>query len=464
MTRGLTGSTAARQSPNGSGLLPLSLPGNLGRPVLSGSRPTFASLPLGVQFAAAGVFTANWDHLGIDIGGRTLKFSHAALVFAFVLALHRRSVPSSLSIDSRLQLVRRVACILLVLYVFRSVILDRVVSGLVASLALAIPMAGMFALLRWRDYGRVFLNAYIGGLTIASLAAVLEFFVRLYGFRWVTDYNAYSLGVPRAAGFAIEAAYFAAPGFTALLLAVMCLDPGRFRTTAVLLISGGLVAANARIVLVQIAVLALLALRALVLGRFVLGPSRYFVKRNLPLMALIVMIVLIVFPGISGILADRAASVLDPDHAASNAPRIRSAAEVLGVVEEEIILGVGPGQLGVAIDGRTATRDAEKVANNVVLQLAVDVGAFGVILLLVMSNAVWRMGSRSERGPTMRIATCWFLLIWVAGAVTSNFSDSEHWLLLGLSGGMFESEERSLGSVSRASGNSRHLANGGAGS
>lgn len=121
-------------------------------------------------------------------------------------------------------------------------------------------------------------------------------------------------------------------------------------------------------------------------------------------------------------------SVFDPTEQTSNAPRLNLYRSVAAVALQHPILGVGPGQLGVAL-GQPSARI---VANDIWLQA----GADGGIVLLVLEGAVIVIvviiGLRRWLSVLQPLIVTWVTVIGVAGMLTSIFFDLKVWVVLAL--------------------------------
>lgn len=130
-------------------------------------------------------------------------------------------------------------------------------------------------------------------------------------------------------------------------------------------------------------------------------------------------------------------SIFDPHEATSNAPRIAMYKAALQVDLRHPFTGVGPGELGSALQGSQYVRvpaDSTVVANNIWLQAAADGGAPMLLLELAVAIGVATGYFRSMRSAIQPLFAVWIAVLGVAGMLTSYYFDSKIWAVLGMLG------------------------------
>jgi len=419
----------------------------------SALRTLRSTRPRSLLLVWAGAATASWDVVGVDLAGRTLKLTTLCFLLGavFWLAEHR-SAWRWTTLPTRHRLTVGLTLTLLGWMGIRSVFTSAPISSLSGFAAQLIPAGAPFIAVLWhRTWASTIVRAFVYGMAATSVAAIYEVIAKSNGWYWPTAYEAKVNGTFRAAGFAFEAAYFAAPAVAAIVICLFWWPRGVGRLGILAVIFAAIVAANARIVFVQI-VVAFIVLVAL--GLWMRGAQRVQLLRGLAGVVLIGAIVglgvLLLSPSMVGTIGDRAASIFDPNEVTSNSPRLEEAERVGDVIIDHPIIGIGPGRLGDEfrargfVDDATQNNDATYVTNNTWTQSLVD---GGVIALALQLAVVVSVIAGTRRAITMReaaVLTAWLSLVLAAGLTVSNFWDTELWLLLACHLGL-TSDERTPG-------------------
>lgn len=387
-----------------------------------------------------GAFTANWDVVGVDIAGRTLKLT----TLAFLIAVVWRVVedPSVVRWSSTPSRYRIAVALLIALWAWmflRALMTGDVARSLLGFAAQLLPAGLPFvAVILHRRHVTAIVRAFVIGMVVSSALAIYEFVARTNGWFWLTDYRARVDGTPRSASLAYEAAYFAAPAFAALILLLSWWQGRRWRVLLASVLAGGLVVANARIIAVQVVVaVAVLILLAIVMQ----GAQRARLVRGLGLTAALgvgsMAIAWIAAPSVLERIGERVSSIFDPDEVTSNVPRLETNEWTAQIIADHPIAGIGPGRLGVELEARgfvadVAERgDAVFVTNNIVTQTLVDGGAVALMLQIAFLLAIVARTRRDLDVPAAAVFTGWATLVFAAGLTVSNFWDTEPWVLLG---------------------------------
>ena len=393
--------------------------------------------PLSALAACAGAFTVNWDVVGADLGGRTLKIN--ALFFGASILLGLADPVALRTAFSATRRERRFIAALSVLLLWllvRSIVVGS--QGLSGFAAVLIPAVVPFvAVLRQRRWAESIVRAFVLGMVFSSVLAVYEFVARQFDMPWMTGYEAFVGTVPRSAALSFEAAYFAAPAMAALIICWAAWPSGRVRTIQMVVLGLGIAAANARIAFVQIAIAALIFMAVRVRGSL---EQRSQLRRRLlvaTVSALGCLVVVTTFqPQFATTLGERLGSIVDSEEVTSNAPRLEAYEQVNEIVADNALFGIGPGTLGVEMeqrgfDGNTNdTGDAAYVANNVWIQAVLDGGVIAIAMQTILV-ALACLGLRDSPDPVaFAVLVGWITIVLGAGLTVSNFWDAESWVLL----------------------------------
>ncbi len=393
--------------------------------------------PLSALAACAGAFTVNWDVVGVDLGGRTLKIN--ALFFGASILL---GLADPVALRTAFGATRRerrfiaALSLLLLWLLIRSIIVGG--QGLSGFAAVLIPAVVPFvAVLRQRRWAESIVRAFVLGMVFSSLLAVYEFIARQLDLPWMTGYEAFVGTVPRSAALSFEAAYFAAPAVAALIICWAAWPSGRVRSIQMVVLGLGIAAANARIAFVQIAIAAFIFMAVRVRGS--LEHRRQFRRRLLVASVSTVgcLIVVTTFqPQFATNLGERLGSIVDSEEVTSNAPRLEAYDQVNEIVADNALFGIGPGTLGIEMeqrgfDGNTKdTGDAAYVANNVWIQAVLDGGAIAIAMQTILV-ALACFALRDSPDPiAFAVLVGWITIVLGAGLTVSNFWDAEAWVLL----------------------------------
>jgi hypothetical protein len=402
-------------------------------------RPSAERRTIGATLACLAAATTSWDILGVDIIGRTVKLTLVlalASIAAWVvqLAMGGRTLPVRLG--PRGLGVASVAAASVVLLVIRAGLAPLAVTA-PAVVALVLPAVVFpLAVVLHRRWVTDITNGFIGGMAVTSAVGIYEWVAQLVGLPKLTAYAARIGTLPRSAGLSFEPAYYASAAFVAAVLCYFLWRPTTLRTVSLVLLGGGLVAANARAVVIQ-ALVSLVAYRLLASRNPVALVAHRRVLRWGLVAGLAVSCVMLLAPQLTSGLTARIQSFTDANEAESNAVRLQLYGQVVDIVADEPLLGVGPGMLASEYEARgfqgggavTADGRYEVVANNLVLQAMAD-GGIGVLLLQLSLVVAALWCAFSARVPALGAAWCG--LVVGAGMTVSNFWDAEPWLLLGL--------------------------------
>jgi hypothetical protein len=296
----------------------------------------------------------------------------------------------------------------------------------------------LWAILRQRRWAMSVLKSFVLGMVASSLLAIYEFIARKRGLPWLSSYNASIGGMPRSASLSFEAAYFAAPTFAALVICWAAWPNGRRRTFQIIILVLGLIAANARITFVQLAIAALAY--AVIRFRGSIEDRRLARRRLFSAIVLILCTMTLVVgvrPTVLTSIADRVQSIGDAKEETSNAPRLQAYAEISSIVKDHPLFGIAPGQLGRELESRGVITDAPGgeaasfVANNIWIQALLDGGLLAAMLqFALVVTAVFCL--REARAPIQySVLVAWMTIVGGAGLTVSNFWDSESWVLIG---------------------------------
>jgi hypothetical protein len=397
---------------------------------------------LGAQLAVVGAFTVNWDTLlSVELAGRTIKLSTVLFLFSILL-----SSPSSVlrevrpRPDSYERRIHALLGILLGWLLLRTFFVSDLSSALRGFLAVLIPAgAPLIAILLHRRWARSLLKSFALGMVISSVAAILEFAFRTTGHRWITNYSAFTNGRFRSAGFAFEAAFFAAPAFAALMVLWLSqADNMRHRRLFIALLLVGLVLANARIIFVQLGVAAIcISTAQRHLSFLIRRETQRRVVRTSVCLCLAFAVTSLVSPSIFTSTLHRFLSIFDPTEQSSNAVRLSDYSWQDKIIGQNVLFGIGPGRLGHELISRgypvpeSGSGDAVFVANNVWRQALLDGGTISVVLQGAIVASVLRLVRQDLRRVELAVWIGWASLVLGAGLTVSNFWDAEPWLLLG---------------------------------
>lgn len=126
-------------------------------------------------------------------------------------------------------------------------------------------------------------------------------------------------------------------------------------------------------------------------------------------------------------------ALLDPNEESSNGPRLDLYRAVAKVVSAHPVLGVGPGNLGSALQETgyvPPNQSGSIVANNIWLQALADGGV--VLLLVELALLVTVALLLLDRGitPVQPLLAAWLAVVLVDGMLTSYFFDLKVWVVL----------------------------------
>ena len=379
----------------------------------------------------AAAFSANWDTVGIDVGGRTLKLSFVLFAIAAFLQLvdpgRKRMVFS--------RPVRRVNLLLAGLLAYLTVrallVLTDPIGSAAGIAAILIPAVVPFAsILMTRLRAERVLQAFLAGMVFSAALAVVEYGVRSLNRNWITDYSAAVGARPRSASLSFEAAYFAAPAFAALVICWFGLPKSKQRTIACLILVLGLVTADARIVIVQAVVV---TVWVFVVRTRITGVKTLRIRGRALRAGMIIVAATLFFAALSpssfSAAASRVTSIFDQNEQTSNAPRLSSFEQTSVVIAENALFGIGPAQLNAALGEESAA--VEAVANNIWLQGLLDGGVVALLLQAWLVIAVIAVASRPADEMQLAVGGAWVCLVLAGGLTVSNFWDTEPWILLG---------------------------------
>lgn len=386
----------------------------------------------------AGAFTVNWDVVGVDMGGRTLKINVLFFGFSILLGLADPVGLRTAFVASKREKRFITALSLLLLWLLlRSLVVGT--QGLSGFAAVLIPAVVPFvAVLRQRRWAQSVVRAFVLGMVLASALAVYEFIANQLDLPWMTGYEAFVGTVPRSASLSFEAAYFAAPAIAALIICWAAWPSGRVRTIQMVVLGLGIVAANARIAVVQISFALLIFLAVRVRGSL---EQRSRVRRRLmvaTVSALGCLVLASAFqPDFTSTLGERLGSIVDSEEVTSNAPRLEAYDQINEIVADNTLFGIGPGTLGLEMeqrgfDGNTSdTGDAAYVANNIWIQAVLDGGVIAISMQAILVTLAC-LGLRDSPDPlAFAVLVGWITIVLGAGLTVSNFWDGESWVLLG---------------------------------
>src|SRR6056297_884805 len=334
-----------------------------------------------------GAATASWDVVGVDILGRTLKLTTVCFIAAIALfALAGRLTARRPTIPAGHRVTLWLITALLAWLGLRSLVADDVTSSLGGFASQLIPAGAPFvAVLLCHHRAAVICRAFAYGMVATSAAAIYEVVAKTNDWYWPTSYTAFAGGTHRAAGFSFEAAYFAAAAVAAIPICLWFWNRRLGQAAMIAVLLGGIVAANARIVFVQVAV-GFIVLSTLAL--WMRGPNRARLLRALAAVSVLALLgvaaVAVVSPSTAERVGERAMSIFDPDEATSNSPRLEQFAAVADVIADHPVVGIGPARLGDELLARgeidDMTGDASFITNNIWTQSLIDGGAIALAL------------------------------------------------------------------------------------
>jgi hypothetical protein len=402
------------------------------------------------------MFTVSWDvFLNYTAGTFNVKLPVVAFFFSLVASLlDRRRV----AVTREQRAVRAAVIFLILAYVVgvafatdHRAALAQLVTVLLGAL---IPFMAVSRVLRLGGNGATLLTAFISGAVVASLFGVYQLVCRYTGLPNPVNYDGVGAGVGRIPAFSYEPAYFGY--FLVLAIAAYFAREALTGTTrgraslAVLVFT--LLLANSRAVLFTLPLLAF----------FLFFHAKYLTTRRLLIVpGLIVAYVLayatVASEGVRGFLQERLGSIVDAAEPTSNAPRLSSYGEILRLVQDHWLVGVGPGGLfsvgpeygvGVGIDASPNS----VVANNIWLQALSDGGILLAIAHLVLVGTVALKLLRHRLPVSRALAAGWLTVVIVGGMLTSNFYDVKLWVTLGLAVGFSSVVARSGDTSARTGG------------
>lgn len=459
--------------------------------------PRRAALRVAAALVAVGIFTVSWDRLlNVQVAGYFVKVPSVMFTAAFVVAvIASRSELRSLLGRGPLRIVLLLTGVIVAYEVVRgalSAVPTAALAQVVAVLTGAVlPAVAVLLVVRSRADLRWALRWLLAGAGVAAGFGLYQLLAFYLGWPQGIVYTGVGIGtsIGRISAFNYEPAYFAYYVVLAFgaYVTLRRLEGDDVRWRGLVAFAVVLYLANVRAVPLLILAIALLLLLAV-------GSNRRLLGRGAVVTAVTVVVALAVPLVVASVTAsqqdasarqhaDRHIDVpdgtqheerppaagdedqdegedgpdarrsaqaaapgkaikaqlrtVDPSEPTSNGPRLDLYRAVLAQVGRTPVVGVGPGNLAVALrrDAPDTVADqgaGQVVANNIVLQALADGGVPLLLLELALLAAVVVPAVRRRRDPVFPLAVAWLAVLGVGGMLTSYFFDIKVWVVLAL--------------------------------
>lgn len=378
------------------------------------------------------MFTLSWDLVGnFDTGYFNVKLHVIAFALAFFFNLvDGRHLP--MASESKL-----VFPLILGVFLWTGIAAAeaeyataaylQVFRNLIASL---LPFVVILLIVRSKDDLVCLLTWVSRGMVVVSIFGLYQLFAFYTGLPQIVEYEGLSGGLGRITGFSYEPAYFS--HFLLLGLAAVIARAGLTKVKPslrlILFYMLMFVVTNARIVFLMMPAFLLLVffsrsdVRIRRVFRYVFG-----------IVVVITVTLIMVSPQVLEFFQRQIASISDESNA-SNADRLGQYARNSGVIAQaDGIFGIGPGNLFYYVGQPAGFSPTTTIANSFWQQTLLDGGYPLICLLLALGCFVAYVTIKHRSIIEVRaLGAVWFCLVFIGGAITSNFFTPQVWVALGL--------------------------------
>lgn len=295
-------------------------------------------------------------------------------------------------------------------------------------------------------HDRVFylVSAFVYGGLFAAAHGIYQYLATIIGWPQIVEYFDTAGGLPRISSFSYESGYF---GYYMILVlgalpALHLMRPRAWHKLAFLFVVGTLFLANTRASILTLPILIFFLGVSFGFRNIWRLSSKYFKFPNFILFmsgALALLSGALVF-GQQYVIPyfGHIATIFDPSEPSSNSPRIQLFAHAWNVVEGNLWIGIGPGNLIEHIeqylgqDVSTLTSN-QIVANNAYLQALLDGGI--PFLILVIGWVVYMVKSAFFEGTATSkyLMSGWISVVSISFIGVSYFWDPKLWVVAALS-------------------------------
>lgn len=295
-----------------------------------------------------------------------------------------------------------------------------------------LPFLAVLTSVRRRSELDFALTAVIRGGYLAAVFGLYQLAAFYTGAPQVVEYTALGGDLGRISSFSHEAGYFGS--YMVLVLAALfaraALRNQNVSWVVVALLVVVLLLANTRAVFLTVPLFAILMVlrrpRRRSEGRFVVGATA---------LTLVGAGVWISAPGAVHRLTERASTIFDSAEATSNAPRLELLEAIRPIIEQNLIAGIGPGQL--YFDGPTfgLVREAgatpnSVIADNIYYQALLDGGIVLLVAQLLFVIACIRIALANRDQVARALLAGYLAVVIPASLITSYFWDAKLWTVL----------------------------------
>ena len=394
--------------------------------------------PSALAMCCLGLFTFSWERFAtVQIGALNLRVSVVFFALGFIMALLRRSEAAVHAANQWILLL--LGLIVVWMGIRAGFAVDRAAGVGATARVIAgclVPYVAIVRCIRSRSDLTRALRWTVAGVATACAFGIYQLVAFHVGLPQFITYTSTSGGAGRISSFSYEAATFGVVvliGFAAHL-SLLGAHPARrpvSLSSGLMVVAGAL--ANARSLFIEAPMFVVLAL-PVAASRRIRALLATVVVFGLP-----AIVALLLFePGIYQFIAAQFASIFDPHEQTSNARRLKQYDVSLGIARENVLFGIGPGNLFNALRGNNygvfdGDNYADVVANNVWIQAAIDGGVVLLALQLALVGVVLRVWMKHRRDVVARpLVGVWLTVIGIAGMLGSNFYDLSRWVLLAL--------------------------------
>ena len=285
------------------------------------------------------------------------------------------------------------------------------------------------------------LSAWVAGTLVAATFGFYQFLAPYIGLPQGLDYTGVAAGLGRISAWSYEPAFYAF--HLELVLAIVIKDVltkhrrfGFPPELIALYLIASLILTNARAAYLSFPVIVFLVLRTAGRARRMDRKAARVARLGLALGVAILALGVPLGTALPKYIVNRAQSITNTQEVESNALRLQLYEIEVDLVRARPWLGYGPGNVGLLLtDSFPLYRGVdphEIVANNLVLQTALDAGLLSVPIVIAV---IWILYRASRRNPSLEARV---LLSGVCGVLfinamlTSLFWDMRLWVALGL--------------------------------